>query len=103
MRISGISFIIYGILKGLMVEKGTFFPSTVINEEAFDSIPAFPVEVFHALCALLIAMSVSAVLNIFSEERSRQKQRIMDELDEKNRGLQKLDKLKLRVSFHGFA
>jgi signal transduction histidine kinase len=94
MRISGISFIVYGCLEGLMVEKGTFFPATVINEEAFDSFTAFPVEVFHAVCAVFIAMSVIAILNIFSEERTRQKQRIMDELDKKNRELEKLDKLK---------
>jgi His Kinase A (phospho-acceptor) domain len=94
MRISGISFIIYGCLEGLMVEKGRFFPATVINEEAFDSITAFPVEVFHAVCAVLIAMSVISILNIFNDERTRQKQRIMNELDEKNRGLEKLDRLK---------
>jgi signal transduction histidine kinase len=94
MRISGISFIIYGCLEGLMVEKGTFFPATVINEEAFDSFTAFPVEVFHAVCAVFIAMSVIAILSIFSEERARKKQRIMDELDKKNRELEKLDKLK---------
>jgi signal transduction histidine kinase len=92
--LSGISFIIYGILEGLIVDKGTFYPSTIINIDTFSSVVGIPVQIFHALCAVVIALSVSEILTIFNIERARQKQHILDELDKKNRALEDLDKLK---------
>jgi signal transduction histidine kinase len=92
--VAGISFVAYGILEGLMVDKGTFFPSTIINVESFSLIFGIPVQIFHALCAVVIALSVYEMLTVFDVERARQKQRIMDELDKKNRALENLDKLK---------
>jgi len=92
--LSGASFIIYGILEGIIVDKGTFFPSSIINAETFSRAIGIPVEIFHAFFAVVIALSVYEMLTIFDVERARQKQRILDELDTKNRTLENLDKLK---------
>ncbi len=94
MLISGVSFIIYGVLEGVVVDKGPFFPSTIINVETFSRAIGIPVEIFHAFFAVVIALSVYETLTIFDVERARQKQRILDELDAKNRTLENLDKLK---------
>jgi signal transduction histidine kinase len=94
MFLSGVSFIIYGVLEGVIIDKGPFFPSTIINAEAFSRAIGIPVEIFHAFFAVVIAFSVNEMLSIFDVERARQKQRILDELDAKNRALENLDKLK---------
>ena len=66
--LAGTSFIIYGILSGLVVPKGNFFPSNVINNDSFLLNIHIPVQFFRAVCAVIIALSVSCIIKIFNWE-----------------------------------
>ncbi|MEW6087036.1 MAG: PAS domain S-box protein [bacterium] len=64
----GSSFLVYGILGGLVVPKGNFFPANYINTDSFLSIVHIPVQVFRALCAIIVARATSGILKIFNWE-----------------------------------
>jgi signal transduction histidine kinase len=66
----GISFLIYGILGGLVVPKENFFPSNCLNTETFLAVVKIPVQVFRAGCAIFAALSVAGMLKIFNWEIS---------------------------------
>ncbi len=63
--ILSISFLIYGILGGIVVPKENFFPSNWINTESFLLTVKIPVQVFRAVCAIIAAWAVSGMLKIF--------------------------------------
>ncbi|MBI5409631.1 MAG: sensor histidine kinase [Nitrospirae bacterium] len=65
---SGLAFLIYGILGGMIVPKGDFFPASALNTDSFSSTVKIPVQAFRALCALAAAWSVSGILKIFNWE-----------------------------------
>jgi signal transduction histidine kinase len=92
--LAGTAFMIYGVLGGLVVQKGTFYPSTVLNEDAFMLATLFPVQLFRAVCALVIAASMSVILRVFDLERTKEKQNLFLELASSNSKLREMDKLK---------
>lgn len=63
-----ISFIIYGILGGLITPPGTFFPSNVLNTELFLHIFGVPVQLFRAAIAIAAAYNTVSILRIFNWE-----------------------------------
>ncbi len=63
-----VSFIIYGVLAGLVVPKGDFFPAGHLNTESFLLTVKIPVQVFRALCAVTAAWAVGGMLRIFNWE-----------------------------------
>ncbi len=65
---SGVSFLVYGVLSGLIVAKVNLFPSNYLNEDLFLSVVRIPVQVFRAACALVIALSIGKILRIFHVE-----------------------------------
>ncbi|GBE06825.1 hypothetical protein BMS3Abin10_02482 [bacterium BMS3Abin10] len=65
----GTAFLVYGILGGSVVSKGSFFPSNWLNTESFVSTVKIPVQVFRAVCALTAVWAVTGMLRIFSWER----------------------------------
>lgn len=64
-QMSSLSFFIYGILGGLIVPSGDFFPSNWLNTESFFAVVKIPVQVFRAVCAIISAYSVTKILTIF--------------------------------------
>jgi|GEM_PF-1935208 len=79
--LGGISFLSYGILGGLVVPKGNFFPASVLNTELFLSTVKIPVQVFRAICAVTAAWAVSGMLKIFNFEmrgRLQESQRMLE-------------------------
>jgi len=64
----GVLFLVYGILGGLIVAKGSLFPSNYLNQDLFLSVVRIPVQVFRAACALMIALSIGKILRIFYAE-----------------------------------
>jgi diguanylate cyclase (GGDEF)-like protein len=109
---ASISFFIYGILGGLIVNKGGNFPSSWLNIESFLAIIKIPVQLFRAICALIAGWSTIGILRIFnletiielSEEVARRKQselereKLNTELLKSN---EKLGQLALRDSHTG--
>ncbi len=63
-----IAFFIYGILAGLIVPAGAFFPASVLNADAFQSLTGLPVQLFRALCAIVASYSISKILQLFKHE-----------------------------------
>lgn len=86
---AGAAFLIYGILGGIIVPKGNFFPSNLINTDSFFAAVHLPVQVFRAGCALMAAWAVSGILKIFNwemrdklRERSHALKAINEELEQ---------------------
>lgn len=72
------SFLVYGILGGLIVPKANFFPSSWLNTDSFLSVMHIPVQVFRALCAISSTFAIVPILSIFNWETARQ---IQDSLE----------------------
>lgn len=81
----------YGLLGGLVVPKGAFFPSNVINNESFLSLVSVPVQVFRAICAAGILWSLWHILDIFNIEASVERTKIIKQLRKSH------EKLEIRV------
>ncbi|MDO9208606.1 MAG: sensor domain-containing diguanylate cyclase [Sulfuricurvum sp.] len=60
-----IIFFIYGILAGLIVPTGAFFPASVLNADTFQSLTGLPVQLFRALCAIVASYAISKILQVF--------------------------------------
>ena len=65
---SGIAFLVYGVLCGLTVDKGNFLSSAFLATDLFLSAVGVPVQVFRAVCAVIIAVSINRILIIFNAE-----------------------------------
>jgi diguanylate cyclase (GGDEF)-like protein len=69
---SGLAFILYGFVSGVVVPKGDFFPSSWVNNDSFFSAVHIPVQVFRSALAIVAALSVTKIIRIFDWE-SRKK------------------------------
>lgn len=78
--LSGIAFILYGVLGGLVVRGTGLFPANIINIQNFDAVFKVPVQVLRALCALTAGFSMATILNVFNSEMTKQKQDMLDSL-----------------------
>jgi diguanylate cyclase (GGDEF)-like protein/PAS domain S-box-containing protein len=63
-----VTFLIYGILAGLIVPTGAFFPASVINGESFTELTGLPVQLFRALSAVVASYAITQILRIFKHE-----------------------------------
>jgi signal transduction histidine kinase/CheY-like chemotaxis protein len=68
------AFIAYGILGGLVVPHAPWFPANWLNQEAFLANIGIPVQLFRAACAVLVAISVGYLLQVFHIEGRNQLQ-----------------------------
>jgi signal transduction histidine kinase/uncharacterized membrane protein len=66
--LGGVFFFIYGIVGGLIVPDAGFPPSSWINAYFFLSLTQIPVQIFRAVCAIIIAWAVYRILAIFNWE-----------------------------------
>lgn len=62
------ALLIYGILSGLVVPKGTPVLSHRVNVDSFFLAAHIPVQVFRALCAIAVAWGITGILKIFKWE-----------------------------------
>ena len=65
---AAISFILYGVLGGLVVPPANVIPANVINEKWFLATFQFPVQLFRATCAVFAAIAVGNILRVFHQE-----------------------------------
>ncbi len=75
---AGISFLAYGVLSGLVVPKGNFFPSNCLNTDSFFSLVHIPVQVFRAGLAGSAGLAVCGMLSIFNWETRK---KLLDALE----------------------
>ena len=65
---AGGAFLIYGILGGIVVPKGNFFPANWLNTDSFLLTLKIPVQVFRTGCAIISAWAMAGMLKIFDWE-----------------------------------
>lgn len=83
--LAAISFLIYGVLGGIIVPKGDFFLARWINTQSFLSVAKIPVQVFRAICAIFLAWAVWNILDIFNWEiKDKLKKSLVDITVSKN-------------------
>jgi len=66
---AGASFIAYGLLAGLVVPHDNWFPASVINQENFQALFHFPVQLARAICAVAVLVSVTWLMRMFQLEQ----------------------------------
>ncbi len=65
---AAVSLAAYGILGGIFVPKANFFPASFINNTMFFHLFGIPVQVFRAVCAIILVWSIYKILDIFEWE-----------------------------------
>jgi PAS domain-containing protein len=63
-----VTFFFYGILAGLIVPAGAFFPASIINGESFKEFTGLPVQLFRALCAIVASYAITQILRVFKQQ-----------------------------------
>jgi PAS domain S-box-containing protein len=58
LSVAAVAFLLYGLLLGLVVPAASFFPASVINQDTFLTLLAFPARLLRALLAVVVAGSV---------------------------------------------
>lgn len=69
---AALAFALYGVVGQFMVSPSPLFPSTVINSEWFLTTFGFPVQLFRAAMAVLVAVFTIRALRAFDVNRRRQ-------------------------------
>jgi len=69
-KVSGIAFIFYSVLSGIIVDPISYFPGDIINKQTFMNTFHLPVEALRGFCALVIAITSIKALEIFKYELS---------------------------------
>ncbi len=64
-------FAFYALVAGVIVPGAPFFPASVINQDNFFRLTGIPVQVFRAVCGLLVAISVIGGMEVFALETRR--------------------------------
>ncbi|MHC4104421.1 MAG: PAS domain-containing protein, partial [Planctomycetota bacterium] len=68
LRLAAIAFILYTVFAGLVVKEASFFPASFLNYTLFMTIFHVPVQIFRAVCAIILAYSTTKLLSIFRWE-----------------------------------
>ena len=71
LRMAANAFFLYGILAGLVVKQGSFFPASVLNYSSFTNAVGVPVQILRAGCAVLVAVCMVRILRVFDWEARR--------------------------------
>jgi PAS domain S-box-containing protein len=71
LHLTATTFLLYGVLAGLIVKKAPFLGASFLNYDSFMSVFGIPVQIFRALCAIILACSMAYVLSIFRWETER--------------------------------
>ncbi len=66
--VAGAALVAYGEFGGLIGPRMDWFPASVLNQEAFLAALHFPVQLPRAVCAVLVAVAVGALLKVFHLE-----------------------------------
>jgi len=66
--LAAFTFLLYGIVGGLVVPPAGVFPANVINRDSFLAACGVPVQLLRAACALLATIAVGNILRIFAAE-----------------------------------
>ncbi len=68
LTIAGLSLALYGIIGQFITRPSEIFPSTIINSEIFLNVIGFPIQLFRAVMATIVAISMIRVLRALEVE-----------------------------------
>ena len=85
LQLAAFTFLLYGVLAGLIVKKAPFFGAGFLNYDMFLDLFGAPVQIFRAGCAVVMACSTAYVLSIFRWET----QQAQKDLDKYHREMEK--------------
>jgi signal transduction histidine kinase len=71
LRGTAIALLFYGLVGGLIVPKGAFFPASLLNYEVVLETVGIPVQVFRFICGLAILCFMAPSLEVFRIETER--------------------------------
>ena len=77
------AFIAYGFFSGLIVPEAKFFPASIFNYRVFLNATGVPVQLFRALCAIVLCYSFAQILKIFEWETLTSLRENRDKLEER--------------------
>jgi signal transduction histidine kinase len=72
LTVAATAFVLYGAVGQLFVTPSPLFPSTVLNSDRFLSTFQFPVQLFRATMAVIVAVFTISALRAFDVNRRRQ-------------------------------
>ena len=72
LTVAATAFVLYGVVGQLFVTSSPLFPSTVLNSDWFLSTFQFPVQLFRATMAVIVAVFTISALRAFDVNRRRQ-------------------------------
>ena len=67
-RLMQLGLIGYGIMGGLIVPAGPFFPANVLNQELVQRITSLPIQVYRSLLGLILMYATIRMLDVFHTE-----------------------------------
>lgn len=79
---AGIAFLAYALFGGLIVPAAPWGPAAIVNQDSWLAAVHLPVQFFRALCAAVVAASVTVLLEVFHLEAM---QRLRTEVFERRR------------------
>jgi PAS domain S-box-containing protein len=68
LQICAITFMFYAVFAGFIVKEADFWPASFLNYPLFESVFGVKVQIFRALCAVVLACSMARLLSIFRWE-----------------------------------
>ncbi len=94
LKLGVIAFSFYGFFSGLIVPRANIFPASFLNYETFFKITGIPVQVFRAVCAVIMTYAIVRVLSIFEWETNNKIKNLLEETRNSYRKLEQLEKTK---------
>jgi diguanylate cyclase (GGDEF)-like protein/PAS domain S-box-containing protein len=85
---AAIAFLSYGVLGGLVVPAADIFPASVVNYQWFHATFHIPVQLLRATSAVIVAISLGAILQIFHQEGRERLRRSLAVTAERGRELE---------------
>lgn len=92
-QMAGVTFLVYGILGGLVVPRSDWFPPVWLNQDSFNVIVGMPVQILRTGCSILIALSATQLLWLFHIETH---QRLLQSLADTEVALSEVRRLRHR-------
>jgi signal transduction histidine kinase len=71
LQVAGLAMAGYGVMAGLVVPPGNFFPANWLNNAQVERLTAIPVPVFRSLLGLILTLAIIHALEVFQVELDR--------------------------------
>ena len=94
LKLEVVAFSFYGLFSGLIVPRSDFFPASFLNYETFFMMAGIPIQVFRAICAVVITYAIIRILSIFEWETNNKIRNLLKKTRDSYVKLEQLEKIK---------